>query len=89
MKFETTEFHCCPAVSRNYGGKTKEIIIIINLHIYVMINEKIEIIKIYMVLFILDNVVYLYTLLMYSITALEYEEILVVPNLKSGLDRLQ
>merc|ERR1719154_929049 len=30
MKFETTEFHCCPAVSRNYGGKTKEIIIIIN-----------------------------------------------------------
>ena len=29
MKFETTEFHCCPAVSRNYGGKTKEIIIII------------------------------------------------------------
>ena len=23
------EFHCCPAVSRNYGGKTKEIIIII------------------------------------------------------------
>jgi len=30
MKFETTEFHCCPAVSRNYGGKTKEIIIIIS-----------------------------------------------------------
>jgi len=29
MKFETTEFHCCPAVSRNYCGKTKEIIIII------------------------------------------------------------
>ena len=28
MKFETTEFHCCPAVSLNYGGKTKEIIII-------------------------------------------------------------
>merc|ERR1719154_949875 len=28
MKFETTEFHCCPAVSRNSGGKTKEIIII-------------------------------------------------------------
>ena len=54
-----------------------------------MINEKIEIIKIYMVLFILDNVVYLYTLLMYLITALEYEEILVVPNLKFGLDRLQ
>ena len=26
---KTTEFHCCPAVSRNYGGKTKEIIIII------------------------------------------------------------
>ena len=27
--FLPTEFHCCPAVSRNYGGKTKEIIIII------------------------------------------------------------
>jgi len=35
MKFETTEFHCCPAVSRNYGGKTKEIIIIIICHIHI------------------------------------------------------
>jgi len=38
---------------------------------------------------LLDNVVYLYTLHVYLINALEYEEILVVPNLKSGLDKLQ
>ena len=33
----TTEFHCCSAVSRNYGGKTREIIIIMDLRILIRI----------------------------------------------------